>query len=1130
MTSLLKTDTATDLSRLDRRVLGAGTTLRFVLLVVLVTTSCLHLMWITARALRATVPSACPPEGGIPDGAAYQTCLESASYPSSWAWSVGGTVLVFVLALITYVWLPRWKVRGGRLVAVRDAALLDELAALVRQAGLSRAPSFVMDPVAATASAVVFGRWRSHTVSLHGGLIARRAADADGFRMVVLHELAHIRNRDVDIAYATEALWRAFALMALLPYVVMSVYPPMASPSEVLEQWVDRWAFGLRGLAFPVILAALVMLARADVLRTRELYADLDAVRWGGSPKALAVGAAAPVSKGFGLRRVGRRFIALWRTHPAWAERQESLLDPAALFGIRATTMFLTAAAVVESGQVILLGRDLPEFVSAPTMAAWLGAALVTGIVGTALWRAVTHAVLAGQPTPSGLRAGTWLGLGLAAGELMTFRSSGRGWLPPYPQVLLLLIAACAGLTWWAAQCAEVWIRTYRGRSLRWVQLGGLTSTLAVFGAWFVWWDTHGYLYLQDVSLRGLFTRLQDHFPYSGTPDQLRALRGISPLFALVLMMEPALMVGGVLLWLYPLASWMLRPVTEPPMWACRALPNAARPPAVPSGLPPLGWVLKRAAVGGALGVCAVAATRVWLHLHPVSWDERATSAWSVFIFLWLAVALCAAAAVTAIVVCVQAPRCQLPAALVAASGALLLGLAGSFVLGAAEGCAPQLSVMDSACGWQPAMSWGQTRFVGSFSLAVGFYAVTFVAPAGIAVRAVLRGCGRGPAARLRPPAHTDVPASRTAGNGPVLALVAGGGALGILAVTVARAWLHTQLPADRHFSYRLWLRWFKGSQVPIAFALVLAAAMAAAVAYGTAGRRGHSMRRRALITVGAAGATSVAGLTAAFVLTAADGCVPPLGVLALTCGWRPEMSWQVLHLLVVPSVIALGICAVSAFAVVVAAWRWRWGGETGASSPIRPPTTAAACTWWRRAYLALTCAFVLALFSGWWQHMAHTHEAVSAAFPRSQQPDPGPAPGEKGSRMTTRQRLIIWQLTGGLAMQRDFAADVSATGPALKEASQGTGELDPALFLPLCDRWIAHGRRALAVTPIPEPSAQKNWLRAAALAVKGGSQCLQGLEKDDFDLFGRGILTLNMARYELDEVRSRFGHFGAPL
>lgn len=59
-----------------------------------------------------------------------------------------------------------------------------------------------------------------------------------------------------------------------------------------------------------------------------------------------------------------------------------------------------------------------------------------------------------------------------------------------------MLVAASAVLTWWTAQCAEVWIRTSRGRSLHAVHLLGLAAMLIVFGAWFAWWYSGGYLYL----------------------------------------------------------------------------------------------------------------------------------------------------------------------------------------------------------------------------------------------------------------------------------------------------------------------------------------------------------------------------------------------------------------------------------------------------------------------------------------------------------------------------------------------------------------------------------------------------------------------------------------------------------
>ena len=288
---------------LDRRVLSAGTTLRFVLLVVLVVVSSMQLIWASAPApVRGGVhdpEKTCalaaglnPADQGLPGVVritetvpeqAYQDCVQRyAYYP--WPWVAGGLAAILALTLLIYWLLPRWKTRGGRLVPVLDSELSAELDRLVRDAGLDVAPDFVINPVARTSNAVVFGHWRSRTVSLHAGLVARRRADPVGFRTVVLHELAHIRNGDVGIAYATEALWRVFAVVVLLPYTLLCVYPwtRVSGPGAVVELWRMDWQLGLRGLLKPVLLTALVLLARADVLRTRELYADLDASRWSG--------------------------------------------------------------------------------------------------------------------------------------------------------------------------------------------------------------------------------------------------------------------------------------------------------------------------------------------------------------------------------------------------------------------------------------------------------------------------------------------------------------------------------------------------------------------------------------------------------------------------------------------------------------------------------------------------------------------------------------------------------------------------------------------------------------------------------------------------------------------------------
>ena len=49
----------------------------------------------------------------------------------------------------------------------------------------------------------------------------KKPADFDA---VILHELAHIKNRDIDQAYLALAIWRAFVVAALLPLAVLLIF------------------------------------------------------------------------------------------------------------------------------------------------------------------------------------------------------------------------------------------------------------------------------------------------------------------------------------------------------------------------------------------------------------------------------------------------------------------------------------------------------------------------------------------------------------------------------------------------------------------------------------------------------------------------------------------------------------------------------------------------------------------------------------------------------------------------------------------------------------------------------------------------------------------------------------------
>ncbi len=79
--------------------------------------------------------------------------------------------------------------------------------------GSRKTPSWRWNPLDPSPTGLSFGRPGSTSVALMGGLVTRQFADPPAFRAVVRHELAHLRNRDVDLTYATLSLWYAFLLV-----------------------------------------------------------------------------------------------------------------------------------------------------------------------------------------------------------------------------------------------------------------------------------------------------------------------------------------------------------------------------------------------------------------------------------------------------------------------------------------------------------------------------------------------------------------------------------------------------------------------------------------------------------------------------------------------------------------------------------------------------------------------------------------------------------------------------------------------------------------------------------------------------------------------------------------------------
>ncbi|XUL85400.1 M48 family metalloprotease [Streptomyces galilaeus] len=236
--------------------------------------------------------------------------------------------------------LPQWS-RKVRLTGVENADVLRELDSLARATGLSQRPLWLVDPYATTTGGRAYGLPGRPRICLDVGLLVRYDLDRDGFRAVVRHELAHHRHRDVGRTYLTVALWWSFVATALMPCVLVSVYP-----RALLEA---GGAGGLLGTTSPggaekltyrlvalLVLSVTAYLARNMILRARELHADAVAHSWDSTRNSLprmVAGLPWPCTRG-AWRWVPAgwmRWAAHAGTHPSPAQRVAAMLDPVRL-------------------------------------------------------------------------------------------------------------------------------------------------------------------------------------------------------------------------------------------------------------------------------------------------------------------------------------------------------------------------------------------------------------------------------------------------------------------------------------------------------------------------------------------------------------------------------------------------------------------------------------------------------------------------------------------------------------------------------------------------------------------------------------------------------------------------------
>jgi len=711
-------------ARLSPFVFPSDTTFRFALLLVAVLGANLYVwnwLWIAVGSDTREVASAylaCTDEhqaamrttldvdSFTAANDAFSACIRDVQLSLAW-WMLGGTALLLAVAAAILLLMPRWIVRRRRLRPLtreEAPAVVDELAALTREAELREEPRWLWNPLDPSPTGLAFGRPGNHSVALMGGLVTRQIADPPAFRSVVRHELAHLRNHDVDLTYATVALWYAFLLAGVLPFVVV-----------VADEGArTALALGWRLLA----LAGLVYLTRNAVLRAREVYAD--------------VRASVPDGREGALRRIlaglPRRHASQWgrlrSVHPDPTTRLAAVNDTRRLFPLGLLVAFGAgvAATIAYESLVTFIGIFVDDPLTMRLLAAVAFAPLAMGVVGVGIWRGAWGALAEDRVRPP-----TWpLALALAAGFLVgpelalergvrlegdrtlleTALGSGTPWIEAVALGAVLLLA-------WVGAGAGAWLRALAGSARpRLVTVGGLvvaSGLLAAFvGIFYTARDTRSLIGFSR-STTGLEHDQVGSVAWVGPRWLYQLLRDAQTLWVLT---QPVVFLALVALWVFPLAAWLRRrdSVGEAP-WAFLEPGGRLRVPLLGRfSLAP--WL-----VGLAAGVASLGAFLVLRIALRASYEAepRASLEFLFAFFYWQFVIALVAQVLAAAVVVALVPR-QMPLvwALAAAFTAGAIATAGIVVGPSIAGCVEPIAMNPGPCAWDvdAGFSWFVLRQV----------------------------------------------------------------------------------------------------------------------------------------------------------------------------------------------------------------------------------------------------------------------------------------------------------------------------------------------------------------------------------------------------------------------------------
>ncbi|MCC8249711.1 M48 family metalloprotease [Saccharothrix luteola] len=408
--------------------------------------------------------------GGDPvtlDQAAYGSCMGDYSRVQALAALAGAVALpvtAWLLMLVGGIG-TRWRLRPGRIAGAPAASqrLADRFAVLCDSQGLTgrNRPRLVPAPPGT-------GVTQAFTTGLPGTRpwvvvpLAYAYTDPAAFDAVAVHELGHVRSRDV--LWASAVWWAGWLAV---PALLLALLPLAGIPAVVWELYGGA-------LVAAVVVALVMFVLRAGLLRRRELAADRHVLEVTADPTALTAL----------IRPSGKRRAGVFATHPTAADRLA--LDPDArereggfVFTAAVGVVAMAAYHVVFTASTSLQWTiDTDTTTWAPVVAALLWASVVVP--------AWTGRAMSGPSGWTGPLAGAVVGLVVGyflqpPGVITTIVAlSGRGLLLSVPGLVVIAFAVALLTAGMATRLA----RHNRPR------LGGFGAVLAVTAALAAAWGT----------------------------------------------------------------------------------------------------------------------------------------------------------------------------------------------------------------------------------------------------------------------------------------------------------------------------------------------------------------------------------------------------------------------------------------------------------------------------------------------------------------------------------------------------------------------------------------------------------------------------------------------------------------